>query len=81
MSFLCSICEEESTRICVSCTKDSCENHLCEKCGKCSDCCVCGVSLTTTREESARGDRSPGTLDSAASEFEVARHSSNGILH
>ncbi len=43
--FLCSICEEESTRICVSCTKDTCGNHLCEKCGNCSDCCNCELSL------------------------------------
>ena len=45
MPFTCSICEEESTRICVSCTKDSCENHLCEKCSRCSDCCSCEVRL------------------------------------
>ena len=52
MPFTCSICEEESTRICVNCTKDSCENHLCEKCGRCSDCCGCEVSLT----EAATGE-------------------------
>ena len=46
MAFTCSICEEESTRICVNCTKDSCENHLCEKCQMCSDCCSCEVRLT-----------------------------------
>ncbi len=45
MPFTCSICEETSTRICIACTKDSCENHLCEKCGRCSDCCGCEVSL------------------------------------
>ncbi len=45
MGFTCSICEEESTRICVACTKDSCENHLCEKCFRCSDCCTCEVRL------------------------------------
>jgi hypothetical protein len=45
MSFTCSICEEESTRICVACTKDSCDNHLCEKCSRCSDCCGCEVAL------------------------------------
>src|SRR5207253_6838098 len=45
MAFTCNICEEESTRICVSCTKDSCENHLCEKCSRCSDCCSCEVRL------------------------------------
>lgn len=37
----CSICAEPSTRICVWCTKDACENHLCSKCGRCSDCCDC----------------------------------------
>jgi hypothetical protein len=45
MPFICSICEEESTRICVACTKDSCDNHLCEKCSRCSDCCGCEVTL------------------------------------
>ena len=45
MPFVCSICEEESTRICVTCTKDTCSNHLCEKCGACSDCCDCELHL------------------------------------
>ena len=45
MPFKCSICEEESTRICVYCTKDACSNHLCEKCLQCSDCCECEVPL------------------------------------
>jgi len=45
MAFACSICGEESTRICARCTKDSCNNHLCEKCMKCSDCCECEVRL------------------------------------
>ena len=45
MPFVCSICEEESTRICVRCTKDTCANHLCEKCSACSDCCDCEVRL------------------------------------
>ena len=45
MPFICSICEEESTRICVRCTKDTCSNHLCEKCGACSDCCDCEIHL------------------------------------
>jgi len=45
MPFVCSICEEESTRICVHCTKDTCSNHLCEKCGACSDCCDCEIRL------------------------------------
>jgi hypothetical protein len=45
MPFYCTICEEESTRICVACTKDTCGNHLCEKCGCCSDCCNCELAL------------------------------------
>ena len=47
MPFTCSICGEESTRICLRCTKDSCDNHLCEKCLRCSDCCECEVRLAT----------------------------------
>jgi len=46
MPFPCSICGEESTRICARCTKDACNNHLCEKCLRCSDCCECEVMLT-----------------------------------
>lgn len=45
MPFLCSICGEESTRICARCTKDACTNHLCDKCQRCSDCCECEVVL------------------------------------
>jgi hypothetical protein len=45
MPFTCNICEEISTDICVACTKDSCANHLCEKCSRCSDCCGCEVAL------------------------------------
>jgi hypothetical protein len=45
MPFFCSICSEESTRICVRCTKDTCANHICDKCGRCSDCCECEVTL------------------------------------
>jgi hypothetical protein len=50
MPFTCSICEEESTQICVSCTKDTCQNHLCEKCSRCSDCCACEVRLNETEQ-------------------------------
>jgi len=54
MPFSCSICGEESTRICVRCTKDACDNHLCEKCRKCSDCCECEVALAPQPTESVR---------------------------
>jgi hypothetical protein len=40
-TFVCSICNEPSTDICVYCTKDCCSNHRCEKCKRCSDCCQC----------------------------------------
>ena len=43
--FSCSICGEPSERICVYCTKDACDNHLCGKCLRCSDCCECEVPL------------------------------------
>jgi hypothetical protein len=43
--FSCSICEQESTRICGFCTKDACDMHICDRCGCCSDCCQCEVPL------------------------------------
>jgi hypothetical protein len=43
--FSCSICEQESTRICAFCTKDACSIHICDRCGCCSDCCQCDVPL------------------------------------
>ena len=46
MPFTCSICDQESTKICLQCTKDTCGNHLCAKCNRCSDCCGCDVPLT-----------------------------------
>ncbi len=49
--FVCSICEQESVRICVKCTKDTCNNHLCERCGSCSDCCDCEVHLDSGESE------------------------------
>jgi hypothetical protein len=54
MPFQCSICGEESTGICVRCTKDACDNHLCERCRKCSDCCECEVALAPHIPESVR---------------------------
>ncbi|GEM_PF-1474791 len=39
--YVCSICGEASEYICIWCTKDACENHLCDKCKRCSDCCEC----------------------------------------
>lgn len=54
MPFQCSICGEESTRICARCTKDACDNHLCEKCLRCSDCCECEVALAETSHDNAQ---------------------------
>lgn len=45
LTFSCSICGEPSTEICVYCTKDACQNHLCIRCRRCSDCCECVVPL------------------------------------
>ena len=66
MPFVCSICGEESTRICARCTKDACNNHLCEKCQRCSDCCECELSLDdrtmpalTARSMFPKADPSP----------------------
>ncbi len=47
--FSCHICSEPSSRICVYCTKDACDNHLCARCHRCSDCCVCEIPLEETR--------------------------------
>jgi hypothetical protein len=45
-TFVCSICGESSTDICVYCTKDTCANHRCIRCRRCSDCCECEAPLT-----------------------------------
>ena len=51
--FWCYICSDPSTNICLYCTKDACDNHLCEKCGRCSDCCACEVHLDEPHQEAA----------------------------
>ena len=61
MPFACSICETESTRICVVCTKDTCGNHLCEKCHGCSDCCSCQVPVTASDHHEAASALVGGT--------------------
>jgi hypothetical protein len=45
----------------VRCTKDACDNHLCEKCRKCSDCCECEVALKVHVTESVREALHPAT--------------------
>ncbi len=49
--FHCAICEEVSTRICVWCTKDTCDNHICKRCLRCSDCCDCELPLDQQQNE------------------------------
>jgi len=56
-TFVCSICGEPSQRICAYCTKDVCDNHICEKCQRCSDCCTC---------ESAYAERSSAAAETPA---------------
>ena len=63
MPFICTICEEESTRICVACTKDTCGNHLCEKCKRCSDCCDCELHLEVQQEDAEPVDIADATAD------------------
>lgn len=63
MPFVCTICEEESTRICFRCTKDTCGNHLCEKCARCSDCCDCEVKLNEVRGEVREDDPEDDELE------------------
>ena len=58
LTFTCSICGEPSESICVYCTKDSCPNHLCDRCFRCSDCCECNLR----RQETASQN---GTLPTA----------------
>lgn len=70
MPFTCSICGEESTRICVRCTKDACDNHLCEKCLRCSDCCECEVKLAEPAPEPARSAMHPAPVTEPAPEPE-----------
>ncbi len=55
-TFICSICGDPSTDICVYCTKDACPNHLCRKCQRCSDCCECEVPLDSTEPAETGSD-------------------------
>jgi hypothetical protein len=50
MTFSCSICGETSHEICVFCTKDTCQNHMCERCHRCSDCCICETPIIRDKE-------------------------------
>jgi hypothetical protein len=60
-TFQCSICGDPSTKLCVYCTKDACNNHLCERCRMCSDCCLCDLPSNAPETSRAAGadDLSP----------------------
>jgi hypothetical protein len=70
--FACSICEQESTRICVFCTKDACNIHLCGRCGCCSDCCPCEVPLNEPLSEPMRAPVAEALQSMPASELDLA---------
>jgi hypothetical protein len=74
MPFVCAICEEQSTRICVECTKDTCANHLCEKCGACSDCCDCEVRLDEEPESRLDPTRTADDMSSGPRDTEPHPH-------
>ena len=73
MPFICSICEEPSTDICVSCTKDTCANHLCAKCERCSDCCSCELALDEAPAPEPRLVYKTEVIDDDADEEEEVR--------
>lgn len=52
-TFTCSICGETSEEICVYCTKDTCGNHLCQRCHRCSDCCICESPIIREKQVEA----------------------------
>jgi hypothetical protein len=74
MPFFCSICGEESLRICARCTKDACNNHICEKCLKCSDCCECEVVLTNGHAAAPFGSARSAINAATGIPQEPARH-------
>jgi hypothetical protein len=57
-TFQCSICGDSSTKLCLYCTKDACDNHLCERCHYCSDCCLCDLPARTP-EAAAHTEKVP----------------------
>ena len=67
-TFVCSICNEPSTDICVACTKDACRNHRCERCHRCSDCCDCEIPLTEALPVEPESEMAGGQNGAAAAE-------------
>jgi hypothetical protein len=56
-TFQCSICGDLSTKLCVYCTKDACNNHLCDRCHRCSDCCLCELPSNAPDDRSQAKER------------------------
>jgi hypothetical protein len=67
-TFQCSICGDSSTKLCVYCTKDACNNHLCDRCHRCSDCCLCELP-SNAPEPSLQAERT----EQPARELETQR--------
>ena len=55
-TFQCSICGELSVKLCVYCTKDACNNHLCDRCHRCSDCCLCDLPSNAPETSTRTGE-------------------------
>ena len=50
------------------CTKDTCANHLCERCHRCSDCCLCETPVIRGLETAAEPEKPPVVLEEEAFE-------------
>lgn len=72
--FQCSICGDMSTKLCIYCTKDACNNHLCDRCHRCSDCCLCDLpsNAPDVSSQAEPGDELSPELE-AAMDLEPAR--------
>ncbi len=82
-TFQCSICGDPSTKLCVYCTKDACNNHLCERCHMCSDCCLCDVPSNAPETSSRAGgshELSPVLESHSEPSSALSSPSSNGAL-
>ncbi len=58
-TFSCSICSETSHKICIYCTKDACNNHLCHRCMRCSECCHCDMPTNAAEDAAIEADEVP----------------------
>jgi hypothetical protein len=58
-TFACSICADPSHKICIFCTKDACNNHLCHRCLRCSECCHCDMPTNEAEEATESPEPEP----------------------